>query len=422
MERRSFLFSAGASVLPLLAGARPALCAPGPRAKGGPRYLVRIHTMGGMDPVVTTDPKKAKDVESWVDVPFQPREIADVGGVPMGPLFADLKKWKQPMTVLKGVAVGVANHESGLIYATRFRQHVTEKTPTLFDVFGARRDGQPLSSISLSCGLVQQYTPTGHWLGTGASAFGPTGKDLFQHLDASDPDDLRRIGRVLAKRAKELEAVSAPGDATVQAMKDSAALFSRLPDVPPFKMETWPGEGLTSQSMNLQRTLWALENDLTAGVFVNVGDRGIWDNHFDVNASQAEATGLFLPRLERFLSELATRKNEHGTLADNTLVVLASELGRFPRMNEMKGKDHFPETFYMFLGRWFASGGGSWKSFGQTDRQMAALPVDLKTGRPAAGGHVVTLGDVGATILGIAGIDAELFGYTDTPLPFLLRS
>jgi len=349
-------------------------------------------------------------------VPYESKEIVDVGGAPMGPLFADLKKWPRTFTVLNGIAVGVANHESGLIYASRFRTHITEKTPTLFDIFGAYRDGQPLSSISLGAGLIQQYSPTGQWFGTAASVFGPLGKDLLQQLDTADPDDLKRMARVLRKQARELAAVSAPGDATVTAISDCAALFERLPQIPPFKPETWPAGAPDFMSLPLQRTLWAIENDLAAGIFANVGYNGIWDNHFDVHATQTEAAVDFLPQLDRFFSELEKRKNAFGTLAENTLVVMGSELGRFPRLNEMMGKDHFPETFYLFSGRWFAHGARRWSVSGQTDRRMAAMPVDLRTGHGQAGGHVVTLDDVGATILQISGINSDLYGYTGTVL------
>jgi hypothetical protein len=422
MDRRSFLTSAGATILPLVTSARPALAALKPRPKNAPRYLVRIHTMGGMDSVVTTDPKRKSEVEPWVDVPFESKAIVDAGGVPLGPLFADLKKWPRAFTVLNGIAVGVANHESGLIYASRFRTRITEKTPTLFDIFGSYRDGQPLSSISLGAGLVQQYSPTAQWFGTGAGVFGPLGKDLLQKLDAADPDDLKRMARVLRKQASELQAVSAPGDATATAMSECAALFERLPQVPAFKPEGWPEGAPDFMSLPLQRAIWAIENDLTAGVFANVGYNGVWDSHFDVHASQEEAVAALLPQVERFFSELEKRKNAWGTLADNTLVVIGSELGRFPRLNEMMGKDHFPETFHLFSGRWFASGARKWSAFGQTDRRMAALPIDVRTGRAKPGGHVVTLDDVGATLLEISGIDAELHGYTGTVLPFLLRS
>ena len=423
MDRRFFLRSAGASILPLLSGIRPAFALDRrPAVKGAPRYVIRIHTMGGMDPVVMTDPKTRREVESWVDIPYESQKIADVGGVPLGPLFAPMKSWSTPLTFLNGVAVGVANHETGLLYASRFRRFATEQTPSLFDILGAHRDGQPLGSVSLNGAVAQQYTPTGHWFGTGSSWFGPHQKDLFAHLDASDPDDLRRMAVVLRAEAKQMAAASSAPGATIAALNDCAALFERLPSVPPFKLETWPGDDLRSQTLNLQRALWLLENDLTAGIFVNVGDKGIWDNHFDVTASQAEATGLLVPRLEKFLSELEKRRNSHGTLAENTLVVMASELGRFPRMNEMQGKDHFPETFYAFSGPWFPSGEGKWRVFGQTDTRMAAKPVDLGTGLAKSGGHVVTLDDVGCTMLHLAGLDPELFGYTGAVLPFLLRS
>ena len=50
---------------------------------------------------------------------------------------------------------------------------------------------------------------------------------------------------------------------------------------------------------------------------------------------------------------------------------------------------------------------------------MAALPVSLETGMPATGGHSLRVDDIGTTLLGLDGINPELYGYVGDHLPFL---
>jgi hypothetical protein len=118
------------------------------------------------------------------------------------------------------------------------------------------------------------------------------------------------------------------------------------------------------------------------------------------------------------LTELERRSNRHGRLVDNTAVIVASELGRYPYLNAAQGKDHFPEAPFLFAGPWFPGG----NVFGRTGKNLEAQPIDLKHGGVArAGGHHVMVDDVGTTLLALSGIDPELYGYNGHLLQFLLR-
>src|SRR5687768_8729568 len=95
-----------------------------------------------------------------------------------------------------------------------------------------------------------------------------------------------------------------------------------------------------------------------------------------------------------------------------------SEVGRFPRLNTLLGKDHFPEAPAFFFVAGINSGAGT--TFGRTDKRMAAVPVSLKSGRDVSvGGTQLTLDDVGATMLRMAGLKPELYGYTGRLLEFV---
>jgi hypothetical protein len=216
--------------------------------------------------------------------------------------------------------------------------------------------------------------------------------------------------------------------ATAGNLEQTAHLFERLRLTKRFQEETWAGaltgiDGDIAQTMavKFQRAIWALEQDLVRGVFLDFGSYySPWDSH-DFNGNrQTKWNGLLVATLSRFLAKLAATSNDHGKLSDTTAIVVGSELGRFPRLNGSEGKDHFPEIPLLFYGAGFDTQ-GSGASYGGTGRQMQALPVALDTGLPQRGGHTLVLDDIGTTLLHLAGVpDPAAYGYTGRILPFLV--
>ena len=150
--------------------------------------------------------------------------------------------------------------------------------------------------------------------------------------------------------------------------------------------------------MGLQLTLWLLEHDLVKSVRIFFRR---WDTHFHNTKNQTKESLAFFPALARLLRELEARR-----LLDATLVMLGSELGRFPELNPAEGKHHLPEASFALLGKRLRPG-----VYGATGRKMDALPIDLKTGRPSRGGALIDMDDLSATVLAASGIDPVRVGY-----------
>ena len=119
---------------------------------------------------------------------------------------------------------------------------------------------------------------------------------------------------------------------------------------------------------------------------------------------------------DEYLTKLHARKNQHGVLADNTVTVIGSELGRFPHQNDMLGKDHLSQTSFLMTGPGLRTG----RTFGSTGRRMEGLPIAYRTGDPAEAGRVPLLDDLGATMIRLAGLDPEVYGYDGEVCEFLL--
>lgn len=387
-----------------------------------PRYYVLVLLSGGIDPIDTTDPKVRADVEPGIDVPYGANEIVDAGGFPLGPHFAPLARWSHRMAILNGVQTTVANHETGSTQFARLRTKSKYFTPSALEVIARYRDGQPLGCVSM--GPTPFWDYSAGWFGTpekviaARAANDPKERNLLDEIDATEVADLERLAAVYRRHAGRLrEGGGAPERlTTAQNLEESAALFERLPAVPRFQLEQWsPVPGRQNIARNLQRTLWLFENDLASCVYLRVGFLE-WDSHYNNVERQTEWNQNIASQLDRFLGELERRQNAHGALMSNTLVMVSSEIGRFPRINPHQGKDHFPEIPFFFFGRGVQTG----QAFGQTGRQMQALPISLRTGRRAeVGGDPVILDDVGTTLLHVAGVDPAVHGYAGQRLRFL---
>jgi hypothetical protein len=375
-----------------------------------------------MDAVLTTDPKTRSDVESWVDVPYGPSEIVSASGLSLGPGLKPIARWLPRMAIVNGVRVLTANHQTGYSQFARFKTNVSSAMPTLLEVIGGHREGQPLAYMHLAPNFGNLFSPNKGFINVSVAkdlvpSAGQSSHGLLDYISSLNHDDLYVLSDTLRAQAKELS--GSPGSAA--SAREAADFFEAVGRGTPFKEEKWwNDDGDAYVGRDMQRCLWALENDLTACVFC--GSFG-WDTHINNFDQQTDQAASFFPMLDRFLDELSKRSNPHGLLAENTLVIVGSELGRHPGLNYNKGKDHFPEAPILLLGAGINTGGGKGAVYGRTGKSMQSLPVSISTGVP--GGpkeQILTLDDLGATVLHIAGLQPGPNGYPGRVLDFLVAS
>jgi uncharacterized protein (DUF1501 family) len=397
VRRRDLLRAGIAAVACVALGDRTPLLAATRRATS-PRYFLSLFLSGGIDAVFTTDPKTRADVEAWVDVPYAPSAIVDAGGLRLGPHFAPLAKHAPRMAIVNGVQVRTANHNTGREQLLRMRTGTRAEMPTIMQAIGLRKTTQAVGCMSWQYGLPQMQA-------------------LF---DETSPEDLARIAAGLRKQ-DGLAALGAEGRATLDDAFEAATLCERLAKTPRLKLETWSADADAQKlAASLQRVLWVFENDLSRAFELNVG--GIeqpWDTH-SFNTERQTKMAKLVPMVARFFAELASRKTTRGALADETLAVMGSEIGRYPGVNGQQGKDHMPEVPLVFFGAG-VDAGTKGAAYGRTGKKMESLAVSLRTGKDEAGGHTIVLDDLGTTLLHVAGIaDPSVFGYRGRVLAFLV--
>ncbi|MFT4976965.1 MAG: hypothetical protein ACI8S6_002870 [Myxococcota bacterium] len=127
-----------------------------------------------------------------------------------------------------------------------------------------------------------------------------------------------------------------------------------------------------------------------------------WDSHADNDATQSQLfEGLFLG-LGQLMSLLqSTPGSQGGALADETVVVVLSEMGRTAQLNATSGKDHWPYTSAMLLGPNLTTG----RVVGGSDEGYYGLNIDLGTGEVDDNGRILSAEALGATLLAAADID-----------------
>ena len=127
-----------------------------------------------------------------------------------------------------------------------------------------------------------------------------------------------------------------------------------------------------------------------------------WDSHADNDATQSPLfEGLFtgLAQLMELLH--STPGSSATTLAEETIVVVQSEMGRTPQLNGTNGKDHWPYTSLMMLGPGLTTD----RVVGAYNDSYVGELVDLGSGDVTSGGRTLSAEAVGAALLTLADID-----------------
>jgi hypothetical protein len=359
------------------------------------------------------DPKNPGDVASWVDNPAA-RDNTQSRGVPLGAQFAGLARWSSKMAVLHGVRGESVNHPSAVWQLIRMRRRVTPNVPGILDVIARHRDGQPLGPLTAGTMMDRNYTS--RWLPI-ATAQVPGRESMEQGLapfDTMDPGELAALARVM--RAHTRETSLRPADR--ESYGQVAAYLERLPTLPKFVTDDWAENGLVQEeAAGMKRLLWCLENDLSPGGIVSI-TRSNWDTHAFNLVRQKNVNAAFVQLLDKFLEQLSTRRNQYGTLLEQTTIVMAGELGRVARLNAAEGKDHSPTVSMILMGAGIATGSNG-IVVGQTDREMRGLPLDPASGRIIGTRHT-QLDDVGTTLLHLFGIEPTEYGYAGRVIEPLL--
>jgi hypothetical protein len=136
--------------------------------------------------------------------------------------------------------------------------------------------------------------------------------------------------------------------------------------------------------------------------FPGKNQRPGFDTHVTNDQDQLPLWEELFDGLSQLMAMLQTSPGRSmATLADETVVVVLSEMGRTPQLNDKHGKDHWPYTSAMILGPGITGN----RVIGAYDEAYYGEYVDLGSGESHAKGSVLSIDAVGGGLLALAGID-----------------
>lgn len=411
MSRREALsLLAGAAVASRL-GVRRARAQP---SVSKPKYFLQILLAGGIDAIFTTDPKSRTEVEAAVDLPYRSNDIIAAGSSHFGPHFAPFAPWAKRMAVVNGVFVNTANHTTGIEQFARLKTGTQSSMPLLSDIIGTTRTTQAVGALDT------------RWLSSLSMTINPPWMnerdDLFGRMAKMSNDELATASAALLARSRQISRTTPEGASVADSFEQAARVY-QIFGRQRFVENTWSADAVQQRiAVQLQRAAWAIRNDVARSIFLGFGDVDVhpWDTHNYNSTRQGLASGRVIPMIARLFEQLSTIETPGGRLLDDIVIVIGSELGRFPRLNSFYGKDHLPEAPLVVMGPGVKVG----RTYGATGRWMEALPISRRTGEPTKeNGERITLDDLGASILHLFGFsDPTIVGYSSRLLPFLVES
>ena len=129
-----------------------------------------------------------------------------------------------------------------------------------------------------------------------------------------------------------------------------------------------------------------------------------WDTHADNDEIQSGNWETLFSGLSSLMDLLARTPGEtEDTLADETCIVVLSEMGRTPQLNVFNGKDHWPYTSAMLVGAGFQGD----RVIGGFDSSYYGRGVDPASGEVGDSAPIFSAESLGATLLAMADIDPD---------------
>ncbi|HQW29135.1 MAG TPA: DUF1501 domain-containing protein [Verrucomicrobiales bacterium] len=405
--RAGFCGALGLSLADLLKHEARATVEPGFFKEGKAKSVIHLNLPGGM-----------AQQESWDPKPEAPSEYRGAFGVAKtntGEIFSEnfarLSQIADKLTIVRSVVGKIPDHQQATYHLfTGYTPTTVIDYPQMGSVvshlFGSRKDMPPYVAVPSMRGFEG---------GTGflSSKYGPFqlnadpgAKGEFKVRDFSIPEgvSMQEFERRQAAREvveNQLRKLEADADKLNTMDEFYRSAYSLLTSDAARKAFSLDGE--TDVMRDLYGRNYLLKQNAPAAVgerlllarrLVEAGVRfvsvnyGSWDSHVDIKGTCTE----HMPALDHAITGLITDLDQRGLL-DSTLVMVTTEFGRTPKVNQSNGRDHWARVYSMLL-----AGGG-------ITRGQIYGASDATSSEPAR--DEVKLEDFLATVYHQLGIDSN---------------
>ena len=364
-----------------------------------------------------------------------------VPSMPIGEMLPNMAKVMDRVTVVRSVHHEMKNHNSAAYYSLTGYSPATDdqRLRDTLDLFPAY--GSIVSKFKPKSGGVPSFISFPHVIRDGsvtpgqhASFMGKTYDPFFIGQDPNSADfnlpELVLPSGINPERIANRKEMMSIIDAETKILEKSSKAkgiqdnYDRAHDMltsksirtafdisaEPLRVRERYGRTTYGQSCLLARRL------VEAGAaFINVyfssqigGCEGGWDTHgFDNKPMYPVMKNHLLPITDKTLPTLILDLEERGLL-DSTLIFWAGEFGRTPKINNLSGRDHWPQCYTVLF-----AGGGVKKGFvfGSSDSKGAFPATDPV--RPE---------DLSATLFHLMGISPSTEIKNNFNRPFLIST
>jgi hypothetical protein len=388
MQKRHFLFGLSTLTLPSLLKAQYGA------KKAKAKNVINIFLPGGIAAQEFLDPKSLAPSE--YRGPFGSIKT-NVSGIEIGEKFQKLSKVADKFSIIRSMTHGEAAHERGVhSMMTGYKPSPALVYPSMGSVVSVELGGRNKLPAYVSVPnalenggsgyLSSKYNP----FSLGSDPISPSFKvrDLNSDVDAQRFNRRKNILEAVDSKFKNevnSDNVSAIDSFYSQAYDLISSESAKLAfDISKEDQKTKEMYGLTTAGQRLLISRRLIE----AGVRFLTVSYGGWDMHDNIKNGFENQAPEFDQALAALLSDLSDRG-----LLDETVVVVTSEFGRTPKINNTAGRDHWPRVFSTLI-----AGGGikNGQIYGTSD---------------SLGGEVdenpVSPSDLSATIFSLLGIDPE---------------
>lgn len=332
-----------------------------PNRAGAAKHLIYLYMGGGMTHMDTFDPKPGHENQG-------PTKAirTNVDGVKISEYLPSLANHADKLAIVRSLTSTAGAHQQGnYLMHTSYEERATIRHPGM---------GAWLQKFK---GRLNPNLPGSVFVGGDSRINGGGGffEPQYEPLSINDPNsglrNSKRRGMDEETFSRRLD-LAREFDADFHAnydlkkvraytqMYDDAVRIMTSRDLQVFDLKQEDeatreayGEDSFGQGCLLARRL--IEHDVRA-VEVSFGG---WDMHNNVFVSAPDKCAI----LDRAVSALLADLERRGKLQD-TMVVLTTEFGRTPRINQNAGRDHYPKAFSSVIAGGGIKGGVAW---GQTD-------------------------------------------------------
>ena len=374
-------------------------------AEGAQRDVncIFIFILGGMPHQDMWDLKP--DAPAEVRGDFHPINTV-VPGIQVSDVLPGISKVTDKLAILRSMTHGDADHGRG------FHIMMTGKKAGLGDFNGNQNNNQhPCLGSMVSRvgkpGALPPYISVPNFLNSGGPSFlGPAHGPFTIEADPASPDfsvrdialptsvatdrgllrrlalqEVNRFEQDIERVGKQVRSLDTFYQKAYNMMTSTAAREAFDMGQEPDKVRETYGMTSLGQCCLLGRRM------VEAGCRFVAIENGHWDTHRKNTYSLRD---LLCPSFDQAIPALLNDLEDRGML-DNTLVVITTEFGRTPKINDLAGRDHWPNAFSIAM-----AGGGVQGGIvvGATDKQAGEVAE-----RP------ITPQDMCATVLDRLGID-----------------